>query len=210
LIEPGFVRIQVIANSDSEADQQVKALVRDTLREMLTHPALKLETAEAAQAYARESLPELEAAVRACLEGQKCTYDCVLSVGKMMFPAKSYGGVVVPPGEYPALRVALGQAGGANWWCVLFPPLCFVDIGTSLAREPEPQAPALGIEPGMTDEQIVAAVRLALEKQQREQADGGPAGIRVRSWVLDKLHDSGWWTRVWQGLRTLLAAGGQE
>lgn len=204
MVGPDFVRIQVVANSDTEADQMVKALVRDTLRDRLTDPALELKSSEQALAFARASLPDLEAAVRACLEAQKCTYDCVLSVGTMKFPAKSYGGVVVPPGEYPALRVSLGQSQGANWWCVLFPPLCFVDVGTSLA--PDRAGVLDSIQSAMTDEEIAAAVRTALDQP------GGPGNnsVRVRSWLLEKIQDSGWWARVWQGFKSILATGAHE
>ncbi|MDP2872645.1 MAG: stage II sporulation protein R [Bacillota bacterium] len=221
-ISPDYVRIQVVANSDSAADQHVKAAVRDLLRNRLTEPVLDLTCAGDALAYATAELPELEAAVRGVLAAERSNYDCELTVGVMAFPAKSYGGLVVPPGEYPALRVALGQGRGANWWCVLFPPLCFVDIGSSLARDPAEQLSAVvqgesgtggaGVPENQpfSDDALLDAVRTALE--QDGPAGGRPAasGIRLRSWILERFSDSRWWARLWQTLKTRLAAGADE
>lgn len=205
-LDPGFVRIQVVANSDSQEDQRVKAVIRDLLRERLGEQANTFASAKDALTYVRDALPELEAAVRAALAAHKCRYDCALAVGDMAFPAKSYGGLVVSPGEYPALRVALGQARGANWWCVLFPPLCFVDIGTGLAQEPAASAGRHGAGPGDEDE-LLAAIRAALGK---DGAGRAPGGLRMRSWLLEKLRDSGWWDRLRQVFRAAPAAGAGE
>jgi stage II sporulation protein R len=69
--------------------------------------------------------------VERVLAEEGCAYNAQLRFGKMSFPEKVYGSTIYPAGEYTALRVELGTASGENWWCVLFPPICLVDIGVS-------------------------------------------------------------------------------
>ena len=61
------------------------------------------------------------------------TYPVDLQIGMFDFPIKSYGSLVLPAGKYEAVRVLIGQGEGKNWWCVLFPPLCFIDITNATA-----------------------------------------------------------------------------
>src|SRR5699024_691551 len=63
-------------------------------------------------------------------------YGVSVSLGREIFPIRKYGNIVFPQGEYEALIVEIGEAKGQNWWCVMFPPLCFVDITHSVARDP--------------------------------------------------------------------------
>lgn len=122
---PGILRLHIVANSDSAEDQRVKLLVRDALvREFA--PAGSLAGAE--DIVLKDGGGVLET-VRRVLREQGSPYGAQLRFGVMPFPEKTYGDTTFPPGEYEALRVELGAAGGQNWWCVLFPPLCLVDAG---------------------------------------------------------------------------------
>lgn len=120
-----ILRLHVVANSDSRDDQRVKLLVRDALIERFA-PAASLRQAE--ELLLGEGADVL-ATVEGVLREQGCGYGAQLRFGVMDFPDKEYAGVAYPAGEYEALRVELGDAGGKNWWCVLFPPLCLIDIG---------------------------------------------------------------------------------
>ncbi|MDR1619979.1 MAG: stage II sporulation protein R [Clostridiales bacterium] len=121
------LRLHIVANSDSAEDQRVKLLVRDML---LAHfaPANSLRQAEELLLDAGD---DVLAAVGDVLLREGCAYGAQLRFGVMDFPARAYAGVLYPAGAYEALRVELGAAGGQNWWCVLFPPLCLVDIATA-------------------------------------------------------------------------------
>ena len=122
---PAVLRLHILANSDSAEDQRVKLLVRDALvREFA--PADSLEEAE--EVLLGDGGGVLET-VNRVLQEQGCAYGALLRFGVMEFPDKTYGGTTYPAGKYEALRVELGNASGQNWWCVLFPPLCLVDIG---------------------------------------------------------------------------------
>lgn len=122
---PEVLRLHILANSDSEEDQRVKLLVRDALIEEFA-PAGSLEEAE--EVLLNDGGGVLET-VNRVLKEQGCGYGAQLRFGIMEFPEKTYGTTTYPAGKYEALRVELGKAEGQNWWCVLFPPLCLVDIG---------------------------------------------------------------------------------
>lgn len=118
----GILRLHVIANSDSEADQAVKLLVRD---EILARMEPGGSAAEA-EAFVRTHGAELLAAAEDVLRDNGFSYGAQLMLGAYDFPDRTYGGTLYPAGTYRALRVVLGDGAGQNWWCVLFPPLCIV------------------------------------------------------------------------------------
>ena len=122
---PEVLRLHILANSDSAEDQRVKLLVRDALIQEFA-PAGSLQEAE--EVLLNDGGGVLET-VNRVLQEQGCAYGAQLRLGVMDFPKKQYGGTTYPAGKYEALRVELGNASGQNWWCVLFPPLCLVDIG---------------------------------------------------------------------------------
>jgi len=122
---PGILRLHIVANSDSAEDQRVKLLVRDALVKEFA-PAGSLQGAEEIVLHDGGGVLET---VNRVLKEQGCAYGAQLRFGVMPFPEKTYGNASFPAGDYEALRVELGAAGGKNWWCVLFPPLCLVDAG---------------------------------------------------------------------------------
>lgn len=126
----GLIRLHVLAESDDPADQRLKFLVRDAV---LAQLAPKLEGVEDRSQAARiigESRAELADCARRTLAAAGSYAPVRVQLGTFDFPVKSYGDLVVPPGRYEALRILIGDAQGANWWCVLFPPLCFIDEST--------------------------------------------------------------------------------
>lgn len=121
------LRLHVLAHSDSAFDQAVKLQVRDAILQTGgAHMRAARNGADAA-ALAMEDAAALLAAARAVLQAQGCTYGVRLCMGTYPFPARRYGESVYPAGDYRALRVVLGDGAGANWWCVLFPPLCILE-----------------------------------------------------------------------------------
>lgn len=148
------LRFHVLANSDSEADQSVKLLVRDAVLEWI-HEELDSEKAlpsvlenEAGQktveggkkfelCFLSGHLPEIEKVANRVLEEQGMSYRAQASVENCYFPERSYGDCTFPSGWYDALRVRLGKAKGHNWWCVLYPGLCFSDCLHAVVDEDE-------------------------------------------------------------------------
>ena len=122
------IRLRILANSDAPADQLLKRQVRDAVVDWIGEWAARPRTLEEARGHIRAALPELERLVRSIAAEAGFSYDVKAELGVVPFPTKVYGGRLYPAGEYEALRITIGRGLGQNWWCVLFPPLCFVDI----------------------------------------------------------------------------------
>ncbi|EOS54172.1 stage II sporulation protein R [Paenibacillus barengoltzii] len=134
------IRLRILANSDGAADQLVKRRVRDAVVEQMNEWVAQLEnpqSLEEARRVIREHLPAIEEQVGQTLKQYGKNYNYQVELGTVPFPTKMYGGAVYPAGDYEALRVTLGEGKGKNWWCVLFPPLCFIDAGSgdALAKD---------------------------------------------------------------------------
>ncbi|WP_080872351.1 stage II sporulation protein R [Oceanobacillus timonensis] len=139
------IRLRILANSDSEKDQDVKHKVRDEVNEVITEWVKDIDDIEEARQLINDRLPELEEVIKDTLKKENSDEDFELEYREdVSFPAKLYGNYLYPEGEYEAILVTIGEGSGANWWCVLFPPLCFLDFfnGTSVAEGEEAQAQA--------------------------------------------------------------------
>jgi stage II sporulation protein R len=131
-----LIRLHVIANSDSPEDQALKLRVRDHLLSAFGEIFQDARNISQAKALIKESLDNLELEAQAEIQRQGYNYPVKAQLGIFPFPTKAYGDMVYPAGRYEALRVVIGQGTGANWWCVMFPPLCFVDVSSGVARRP--------------------------------------------------------------------------
>ena len=127
------IRLRILANSDLEADQHIKRLVRDAVNEQITEWVSELESIEAARSLIQSNLSEIERIAINIIEQENSTQDVEVSFGRVAFPTKLYGQFLYPAGEYEAILITLGEGKGANWWCVLFPPLCFLDFSNGVA-----------------------------------------------------------------------------
>ena len=125
---PGdIIRLHVIANSDSDQDQQIKLKVRDAVLAASRQSLDGQENPEKVKEIVSGQLAVLEKAANDTLIENGYSYGAKVYWGIYPFPVKSYGNVTLPAGDYQAVRVVLGKGEGHNWWCVMFPPLCFVD-----------------------------------------------------------------------------------
>ena len=118
------IRLHVIANSDSRADQALKLAVRDRVLEEAAELYPEGATLAQAQAALEGQLNTLAAAGRAVVEERGQDYPVTARLENCWFPTKEYEGFALPAGNYTALRVVIGEGKGQNWWCVAFPPLC--------------------------------------------------------------------------------------
>ena len=128
-------RLHVIANSDSEEDQALKLKVRDELLSYMNTLAKDCSSKEEVVALAEEHQEEFKAIAEQVICDNGFSYPVTLQIGDSDFPTKTYGDISLPAGTYDALRVQIGEAQGQNWWCVMFPPLCFVDVSTSVVPD---------------------------------------------------------------------------
>ncbi len=119
-----LIRLHVVANSDSEADQSLKLRVRDAVTESLQDDLSKLGDVEEAKAYLRESLPKIQAVANEALAAAGCDDRAVVTLCKEVFDTRHYDTFSLPAGIYESLRIVIGNGQGHNWWCVVFPSLC--------------------------------------------------------------------------------------
>ena len=118
------LRLHILANSDSEADQNLKLSVRDAI---LKHSGELFDgalTLKSALEMAEVNLPQIEEIAKAEIERQGYFYDVRAYLCEMYFETRKYEDVTMPAGKYKALRLEIGAARGKNWWCVIFPTLC--------------------------------------------------------------------------------------
>ncbi|MCU4858605.1 stage II sporulation protein R [Bacillus cereus] len=132
------VRLRILANSDSDKDQALKRKVRDEVKAQIDGWVADLTSFEEARKVIQSHIPEIEKTVENTLkrEGSKDSFQVKFSKN-VKFPTKVYGNFIYPAGEYEAVLITIGEGEGANWWCVLFPPMCFLDFssGTSVRKE---------------------------------------------------------------------------
>ena len=130
-----FIRFHVIGNSDSSADQALKQDVRQAVTDYLRPLLEDVTDIGTARGILEEQLPAVTSLAKEILTQSNAGYGCRASLEKVYFPLKVYGDIVLPPGKYEALRIILGNGSGGNWWCVMFPPLCFIDASLGIVPE---------------------------------------------------------------------------
>ena len=128
-------RLHVIANSDSKEDQDLKYKVRDSLLKYMKEICGDCKSKDEAIALVTEHQEEFKQIALQTIKDNGYSYDVNISIGNFEFPTKDYGDISLPAGYYDALRVEIGEAKGQNWWCVMFPPLCFVDVTSGVVPE---------------------------------------------------------------------------
>lgn len=121
------IRLHVLANSDSKEDQALKLKVRDEVIKKLKPLFDENGDIIAAKNIIEKNIDIIKKCAENVVFKNGYSYKVNVTLGKSDFPTKTYGELVLPAGSYDALKIEIGNAKGHNWWCVLFPPLCFVD-----------------------------------------------------------------------------------
>ena len=128
-------RLHVIANSDSDEDQALKLKVRDSLLEYMNDICADCSTKEEAISLATEHKSDFQKIAEETISANGYNYPIKININNFHFPTKNYGDISLPAGFYDALRVEIGDAKGQNWWCVMFPSLCFIDVSSGVVDE---------------------------------------------------------------------------
>ena len=129
------LRFHVLANSDSEEDQALKLKVRDAVLEYLEENMPEMSDAAETALWMRGNIDAIETVSRETVAAEGAEYPVNAAVTTCWFPEKSYGDVTFPAGNYEALRIEIGAAEGHNWWCVLYPGLCFLDAANAVVPD---------------------------------------------------------------------------
>jgi stage II sporulation protein R len=134
VVIPGqAIRLRILANSDLEGDQALKRQVRDAVNAKISVWVKDLTSIKEARKVIKSKLPEIQATAEEVVKEEGSQQKVNVKFGKVQFPTKLYGQFLYPAGEYEAILITLGKGEGANWWCVLFPPLCFLDFSNGIA-----------------------------------------------------------------------------
>ncbi|MCC2683661.1 MAG: stage sporulation protein [Paenibacillaceae bacterium] len=157
------IRLRIVANSDTIRDQWIKREVKRAVTDEMNSWVAKPQSIEEAREAVQSHLPELDQAIAQVLQRNHFDYTFQAELESTPFPTKMFGERVYPAADYEALLITLGEAQGQNWWCVLFPPLCFVDAVQ--AKEPEQsekpeQSKTEPVEKTVTAEKPEKAVKL--------------------------------------------------
>ena len=134
-ISNNVFRLHVIANSDSEEDQNLKYDVRDALISYMNSISENISSKEEAIKLVNEHKYDFYNIAKKVIFDKGFNYDVNIEIGNFSFPTKTYGDIALPSGFYDALKVEIGDASGQNWWCVMFPSLCFVDVSEGIVSE---------------------------------------------------------------------------
>lgn len=128
-------RLHIIANSDSSADQELKLKVRDKIIEYMNTLTSNSSDKKDVISIVNNHLDSFKEIALNTIKENGYNYDVNIEIGNFHFPTKSYGDISFPAGNYDALKIEIGDAIGQNWWCVLFPPLCFVNSSTGVVPD---------------------------------------------------------------------------
>ncbi|MDD3652683.1 MAG: stage II sporulation protein R [Desulfotomaculaceae bacterium] len=131
-----LIRLHIVANSDREIDQELKRKVRDEIIRGITADFREAENIDTARVIALSRLDTIREITRRAITMEGKDYPVEVNFGKYSFPTKHYGSFVLPAGDYESVQVVIGSGSGANWWCVLFPPLCFIDMSKEVLISP--------------------------------------------------------------------------
>ena len=191
------IRLRILANSDSEEDQEIKRQIRDEVNANITNWVEELTSLEAARQVLKSHLPEIQQIAKRHVKELGLDQEVKVEFGKANFPTKLYGQYLYPAGEYEAIVITLGEGSGANWWCVLFPPLCFLDFsnGTAVSMSPVVEAAERTEQTKQTDApELIQETEIDHEVQPEEapiaapvyvEQDEEPQVIETRWFIVD-------------------------
>lgn len=149
-ISNSIFRLHVIANSDSKEDQDLKYKVRDNLIKYMNNISSNCNTKKEAIDLVINYQNNFKQIALDTIKREGYDYTVNIEIGNFEFPTKQYGDISLPAGFYDALKVEIGEAKGHNWWCVMFPPLCFVDISSGVVPEESKEY----LQDNMTEEEF--------------------------------------------------------
>ncbi len=134
-LSSSIFRLHILANSDSEEDQTLKLKVRDAILQYMEALTTTSQDKQAVVELSQTHLDDFKHIAENVIQANGYNYPVTVEIGNFYFPTKYYGNVSLPAGNYDALRIKIGDAKGQNWWCSLFPPLCFVSISSGVIDE---------------------------------------------------------------------------
>ena len=127
-----LIRFHVLADNNSKASQENKLAVKDAVVEFMQEELKDSQNVEESRRIIQEDMPRMQKIAEEVLAERNCADEVQICYGNYYFPVKYYGAFALPAGEYEAVRIILGEGKGENWWCVIFPPMCFTGASEDL------------------------------------------------------------------------------
>lgn len=131
-ISQNVFRLHILANSDSKEDQELKLKVRDNIINYLKNLTSETTSKSEVIKITKNNISQLKEIALKTIHENGYNYNVEIEIGNFHFPTKYYGNISLPEGNYDAIRIKIGKAAGQNWWCSLFPPLCFTDVSSGV------------------------------------------------------------------------------
>ncbi|MDR7857579.1 stage II sporulation protein R [Tissierella sp.] len=128
-----IIRFHIRANSDKEEDQALKLKIRDEILKEMGEKFESTKSLDESRNIIKNNITEMKAITEKVIKKEGEDYSVAVTLGQDTFPTRKYGNLVLPAGKYETLLITLGEGKGQNWWCIMFPPLCFADITHSVA-----------------------------------------------------------------------------
>lgn len=178
------VRFHVLANSNSSDDQALKLLVKNAVLEYMSEPLARCETASEALEILDKNTGSIIRVARQVIEENGYSYSVTAGIEEIYFPVKSYGDVTFPAGMYTAYRIIIGEGDGNNWWCVLYPPLCFIDITHGIVPEESREQ----LRSVLTEEEYLAITEMPDDSSVLFDASENPREVYLRFRILTFLN----------------------
>ena len=173
-INDKVIRLHVLANSDSPDDQELKYKVRNKIITTFNEEFEDINNKTESSNIIIEKIHQIRCEAEEIIKEEGYNYDVDVYYGNYKFPRKIYKEIVLPEGYYDAVRIEIGRAEGSNWWCVMFPPLCFVDFGK------DKEEPVFDID---TEERLQEI--LTLEEIEVIKTKRGIENIKLKSKVFE-------------------------
>lgn len=174
-IKDKLIRFHVIANSDSDEDQAVKLLVRDEVIDYINVQLKDATGIDEARDILKDNIEEVNNIAVNILRENGFDYEANTMISNENFPDKVYGDYLFPQGNYEAFRIIIGNGEGHNWWCVMFPPLCFTDITSGIVPDESKEE----LENSLTDEEFAII------------ANNDKLDLKLKFKILEILNNSG-------------------
>ncbi len=128
-------RLHILANSDSEEDQALKLKVRDAILQYMETLNTANQDKQSVIELSKNHIEDFKTIAKKIIQENGYNYSVSAEIGNFYFPTKYYGNISLPAGDYDALKIEIGDAKGQNWWCSLFPPLCFVSVSSGVVEK---------------------------------------------------------------------------
>ncbi len=195
-LKGNLVRLHMVANSDNADDQDLKLSVRDSVVEYTNKILESCESSQEAYKILDRNLYEIERIARDAVRSKGYDYDVDVSLGIFEFPTKDYGNIILPNGEYTSLKITIGEGLGQNWWCVLFPPLCFVNANVNaVVNEPDADNDDNNREDGKVNEDEITeqgkeALKENLSKTSYEVIEKSNKGVKFKFKIIEVIENA--------------------